>query len=219
MLTFGIAPTDASAIIGSANKGEKIMLKHTTIAKSVLAFLTVVFLVEFAMPFLTPAQATEPKEIRKNSRIFVPPANEPKFEPPIEILKPQTQAASIEEDQQESIEHEVYIEPDEYIEPAYDEVYYEEPYYESTYYEPYYDSYYYESTGLNPQSGVNYYDGRKETYYSSNVLYHKDTGNWSVDNEGFYRTDEGYYVVAASDMAQGTVFEGSQGTCIVLEAW
>lgn len=74
------------------------------------------------------------------------------------------------------------------------------------------------SDGLTPQSGVNYYDGRTETYYSSNVLYHYQTDQWNVDNEGFYRTDEGYYVVAASDMEQGTTFEGSKGTCIVLDS-
>lgn len=34
----------------------------------------------------------------------------------------------------------------------------------------------------------------------------------------FYRTNEGYYVVAASDMDQGTTFEGSKGTCIVLDS-
>ena len=72
--------------------------------------------------------------------------------------------------------------------------------------------------GLTPQSGVNYYDGRTETYYSSNVLYHYRTNEWTVDDEGFYRTDEGYYVVAASDMEQGTTFEGSKGTCIVLDS-
>lgn len=71
---------------------------------------------------------------------------------------------------------------------------------------------------LTQESGVNYYNGRIETYYSSNVLYHQDTDQWTVDEEGFYRTDEGYYVVAASDMPQGTTFEGSKGTCIVLDS-
>ena len=74
------------------------------------------------------------------------------------------------------------------------------------------------SGGLTAQSGVNYYDGRTETYYSSNVLYHYRTGEWTVDEEGFYRTAEGYYVVAASDMEQGTVFQGSKGECIVLDS-
>lgn len=74
------------------------------------------------------------------------------------------------------------------------------------------------NSGLTQQSGVNYYNDRTETYYSSNVLYHQNTDQWTVDNEGFYRTDEGYYVVAASDMPQGTTFEGSKGTCIVLDS-
>ncbi len=72
--------------------------------------------------------------------------------------------------------------------------------------------------GLTKESGVNYYNGRTETYYSSNVLYHYRTNEWIVDDEGFYRTNEGYYVVAASDMPQGTIFEGSKGTCIVLDS-
>jgi len=74
------------------------------------------------------------------------------------------------------------------------------------------------SSGLTQQSGVNYHDGRTETYYSSDVLYHYRTPEWTVDEEGFYRTDEGYYVVAASDMDQGATFEGSKGTCIVLDS-
>ena len=74
------------------------------------------------------------------------------------------------------------------------------------------------TSGLTQESGVNYYNGRTETYYSSNALYHQDTDQWTVDDEGFYRTDEGYYVVAASDMPQGTTFEGSKGTCIVLDS-
>lgn len=93
--------------------------------------------------------------------------------------------------------------------------YYEPAYYEPTYYVP---SYSVPSDGLTAQSGVNAYDGRVETYYSSNVLYHYRTDEWSVDDEGFYRTGEGYYVVAASDMEQGTVFEGSKGECIVLDS-
>lgn len=74
------------------------------------------------------------------------------------------------------------------------------------------------NSSLTQQSGVNYYNDRTETYYSSNVLYHQDTNQWTVDDEGFYRTDDGYYVVAASDMPQGTTFEGSKGTCIVLDS-
>lgn len=60
-------------------------------------------------------------------------------------------------------------------------------------------------------------DGRTETWYSSNVLYHYRTSEWTLDSEGFYRDADGYYVVAASDMEQGTVFEGSKGECKVYD--
>ncbi len=74
------------------------------------------------------------------------------------------------------------------------------------------------SSGLTKAGGVNYYNGRKETYYSSRVLYHYRTSEWYLDSEGFYRTAEGYYVVAASDLPQGTVVEGSKGLCCVLDS-
>ena len=100
----------------------------------------------------------------------------------------------------------------EYIEP--EPIEYEEPYY---YEEAYYEPVYYPSEGLNAFTGVNEYDGRTETYYSSNVLYHYRTSEWTLDSEGFYRDADGYYVVAASDMEQGTVFEGSKGDCKVYD--
>lgn len=73
-------------------------------------------------------------------------------------------------------------------------------------------------SGLTASSGVNHFGNRKETYYSSRVAYHHRTPEWWVDSEGFYRTSEGYYVVASSDMAQGTVFQGSKGLCQVLDS-
>lgn len=72
--------------------------------------------------------------------------------------------------------------------------------------------------GLTKSGGVYNFGGRRETWYSSRVLYHYRTPEWWVDGEGFYRTSEGYYVVAASDMAQGTVFQGSKGLCQVLDS-
>lgn len=103
---------------------------------------------------------------------------------------------------------------------CYEQAYYEQEFYEPAYYEEpsYGPTYDVPSDGLTPQSGVNYYDGRIEMYYSSNVLYHYNTSAWTVDEEGFYRTDEGYYVVAASDMPQGTTFECSKGTAQVLDS-
>ena len=63
-----------------------------------------------------------------------------------------------------------------YTEPYYEETYYDTTYVEPTYIEPTYtESTYTNSDGLNPYNGVNYYDGRTETYYSSNVLYHNQT--------------------------------------------
>lgn len=91
-------------------------------------------------------------------------------------------------------------------------------YYEPVYYQPSYDASAYPTDGLTPQSGVNAYDGRVETFYSSSVLWHYRTNEWTADSEGFYRDADGRYVVAASDMPQGTVFEGSKGECIVLDS-
>ena len=82
--------------------------------------------------------------------------------------------------------------------------------------EPVYTS---NGSGLTKSGGVNYYDGRKETWYSSNVLHHYRTEEWYTDSEGFYHDpNTGAYVVAASDMPQGTTFQGSKGTCIVLDS-
>lgn len=108
-----------------------------------------------------------------------------------------------------------YVEEEYEEEPWYDYqwTYQEEEREEEPWY-PVYES----SEGLNTFTGVNYYEGRTETYYSSNVLYHYRTPEWTLDSEGFWRTEEGYYVVAASDMEQGTTFEGSKGTCIVLDS-
>ena len=74
------------------------------------------------------------------------------------------------------------------------------------------------SGGLTQSSGVYYYGGRKESYYSSRVLYHYRTPEWTADAEGFYRDADGYYVVAASDLPQGTVFQGSKGICRVYDS-
>lgn len=86
------------------------------------------------------------------------------------------------------------------------------------YYAPAAQAYDMPGDGLTRSGGVNYHDGRTETYYSSNVLYHHRTSEWTVDSEGFYRTDSGQYVVAASDMPIGTTFQGSKGECVVMDS-
>lgn len=125
----------------------------------------------------------------------------------VEDAAAQEEPAPEEAQPQEEEVQEEYYEPDEFI-------YYDGAYYNTSTF----DVSAYPTDGLTPQSGVNAYDGRVETYYSSNVLHHYRTDEWTVDSEGFYRTDEGYYVVAASDMEQGTIFEGSKGECIVLDS-
>ena len=62
-----------------------------------------------------------------------------------------------------------------------------------------------------------WHDGRKETYYSSNVLYHYRTNEWTPDEYGFYRTEDGYYVVASNEYEEGTVIETSRGEAMVLD--
>ena len=70
---------------------------------------------------------------------------------------------------------------------------------------------------LNSYDGIYWFGDRLETYYSSNVAYHYMTPEWWLDDEGFYRTDEGYYVIAASDYEYGSIIEGSKGLCQVLD--
>ena len=79
-------------------------------------------------------------------------------------------------------------------------------------------TYYSNGSELTRSSGVNYFGGRKETYYSSRVLRHYRTDEWTIDAEGFYRTSDGYYVVAASDSPQGSIIETSKGAAKVLDS-
>ena len=55
--------------------------------------------------------------------------------------------------------------------------------------------------------GVVYWNGIRYTWYSSNVLYHYRTPEWTVDNNGFYVTSDGLFVVASSDYPQGTIVD------------
>lgn len=72
--------------------------------------------------------------------------------------------------------------------------------------------------GLNSFVGVvDGLNGTVETAYSSNVLYHYRTSEWTPDEYGFYKTDEGYYVVASNDYEEGTVIETTRGEAIVLD--
>lgn len=79
-------------------------------------------------------------------------------------------------------------------------------------YSSYSGGYYGPEGVLTKAAGVNSFAGRRETWYSSNILYHYRTPEWTPDANGVYRDSEGYVVVAASDLAQGSVVETSHGT-------
>ena len=91
-------------------------------------------------------------------------------------------------------------------------------YYEPTYYQPTYGGVQGDPDGLNSFVGVvDGPNGTIETAYSSNVLYHYRTSEWAPDEYGFYRTSDGYYVVASNEYEEGTVIETSRGEAMVLD--
>ena len=91
-------------------------------------------------------------------------------------------------------------------------------YYEPTYYAPSYSGVQGDPDGLNSFVGVvDGPNGTIETAYSSNVLYHYRTNEWTPDEYGFYRTSDGYYVVASNEYEDGTVIETSRGEAMVLD--
>ena len=59
------------------------------------------------------------------------------------------------------------------------------------------------------RDGVWYDDRYRYTYYSSRVLRHYRTSEWTPDGNGVYRDKDGYAVVASNDHAQGTVVTGT----------
>ena len=61
------------------------------------------------------------------------------------------------------------------------------------------------NSGSFKSQGVIYQNGIRYTYYSSNVLYHYRTPEWTAGSDGIYRDSAGYIVVASSDHSQGSV--------------
>lgn len=95
----------------------------------------------------------------------------------------------------------------------------EEEWYDD-YYEDYYEESYapsYSGDGFQQQGVRDGVDSETETWYSSQARRHEDTAQWSVDDEGYYRTDEGYYVIASDDYEKGTVINTSKGEAQVLD--
>lgn len=68
------------------------------------------------------------------------------------------------------------------------------------------------------QMGVIYDSDWRYTWYSSRVLYHYMTPQWTVGSDGIYRDSSGRVVVACDAYPHGTVLQTEYfGTCIVLD--
>lgn len=75
------------------------------------------------------------------------------------------------------------------------------------------------NSGSFKSAGVWYDSNYRYTWYSSNVLYHYRTPEWTAGADGIYRDSDGYVVVASSDLPQGTVVEGTPfGACKVYDS-
>lgn len=62
----------------------------------------------------------------------------------------------------------------------------------------------YNSSNFESQGVINW-NGTRYTYYSSNVLYHYRTPEWTAGSDGIYRDSNGYIVVASNDASQGSI--------------
>lgn len=65
------------------------------------------------------------------------------------------------------------------------------------------------------RDGVVNWNGTRYTWYSSNVLHHYRTNEWTAGDDGFYRNDDGYIIVASNDHEQGTIVDTPWGEAIV----
>lgn len=119
-------------------------------------------------------------------------------------------AAKLENELQYNQINEIIEESENYIyeEPQY---YYEEEYYD---YSPSYSG----SSSNFKRDGVIYQDGYNYTWYSSNVLHHYRTEEWTAGDDGIYRTDDGYVVVASDDDNYGDIVDTPFGDGIVLDS-
>lgn len=118
----------------------------------------------------------------------------------------------IEEESEAETEEVVVVHEEDGAREATEEDYYvEETYYEPAYSAPSYTAPSGGSGTLNSYDGINYYNGNKETYYSSNVLYHYMTPQWTLREDGVWTDSEGYVVVASSDLSYGSTVDTSLG--------
>lgn len=79
-----------------------------------------------------------------------------------------------------------------------------------------YTGYHGDPNGLNNFNGTNNYNGRTEAFYGGAAVY---TDQLWLDDDGCYRTSEGYYAVATNndEIPQGQIIETSKGQAMVVD--
>ena len=165
--------------------------KDLTPKQIALGVICVVVLI--AISFAVLVSTTQPKEVKVKSVHDI--SEMPVVVEPIAEELPAVAEAAMEQVQEpepEPVVEQTYSEPvvQEYVEP--------EPAPQQTY------------VGNSFQSdGVWQDENYRYTWYSSNVLYHYRTPEWTAGTDGIYRDAEGYVVVASSDHPQGTVIEST----------
>ena len=165
----------------------------------VLGVICVIVLIVIGLVVLV--STTQPKEVKVESVHDI--SEMPVVVEPIAEELPAVAEVAMEQVQEpEPVVEQTYSEPvvPEYVEP--------EPAPQQTY------------VGNSFQSdGVWQDENYRYTWYSSNVLYHYRTPEWTAGTDGIYRDAEGYVVVASSDLPQGTVVEGTPfGACKVYDS-
>lgn len=168
-------------------------LKNLTPKQIVLGAICVVVLIVIGLAVLV--STTQPKEVKVESVHDI--SEMPVVVEPIAEELPAVTEAAMEQVQEPKPEPVV----EEYVEPE------PEPQPQII------------NSGSFKSAGVWYDSNYRYTWYSSNVLYHYRTPEWTAGTDGIYRDRDGYVVVASSDLPQGTVVEGTPfGACKVYDS-
>lgn len=182
------------------NKKNKIAIVSSAMAVLIAAIVGV------SVSFMdVPQDVAEPEDVEviiENSEPIIAEDENETFAPEEPVV-----AEKITEEVKEVMPSSTYT----YTEPTYQS-------YTPTYSEPTYTQQYQQNgSGLTKEGGINYYNGRTESWYSSNVLYHYRTPEWTAGADGVYRDADGYVVVAASDVPMGSVIDSSYGPAKVYD--
>lgn len=185
------------------------MDRMTKVAIALIAILVVMMLSGAAVVAIT-SDATDDYEYEDETHMMV--VNDKQYAP--EEKEPDEDKADEVDEPSESESEDDKSDKSEDIEISSD---LSEDMVEQATYEP--ESYNTPSKSYFRNAGVMYDDNFKFTWYSSQVLYHRDTYKWHTDDEGYWRTDEGYLVVASSEYSGGTILESDLfGTMQVLDS-